>query len=476
MRVRIAVVVVMNLLLLGQTTGGRAEGPPREQRPLDLRECIERALVGAPELGEAQADIELTSAKLDEAGAHRLPQIEFLGLSGPVPQAKGNQVSSPDSINQTNRWTWFARGDATLIQPLYTFGKISENMKAAGHGIEVDRARKEQRRNEVVLKVKEYYYEVLLARELKELVLEVQGDLTRARTTAQKLLDKGSDNVEPTDVFKLDSFLGEVGKYLEEAKKGELLALTALRSRLGLAADSPFDIATERLVPEEAPGGELSGYLESARQRRPEYRQISEGLKAREALVEAARASYYPDLFIAGFLSAAYAEKRDRVSNPWVPDEFNHIWGGVALGLKWQIDFGITRAKVAEERAQYNRLLSTRDYAESNIPLQVRKYYLDLQEAEQSITTTKNGYTNAKKWAVAALANYDFGVGPAREIFEALQQYAKMRSAYFQAVYNEKMALANLAYATGGEQPAGTRTDVSPKAEIEPALQKIARK
>jgi outer membrane protein len=52
---------------------------------------------------------------------------------------------------------------------------------------------------------------------------------------------------------------------------------------------------------------------------------------------------------------------------------------------------------------------------------------------------------------VAALANYDFGVGPAREVFDALQEYAKMRSAYFQAIYNQKMARANLAYATGEE-------------------------
>jgi hypothetical protein len=28
-----------------------------------------------------------------------------------------------------------------IIQPLYTFGKISENMAAAAHGIEVDRAK-----------------------------------------------------------------------------------------------------------------------------------------------------------------------------------------------------------------------------------------------------------------------------------------------------------------------------------------------
>jgi outer membrane protein TolC len=192
-----------------------------------------------------------------------------------------------------------------------------------------------------------------------------------------------------------------------------------------------------------------------SQEKRPEYRQIKEGLKAREALVEAAKAAWYPDIFLAGYLSGAYAEKRDRVSNPWVPDEFNHYWAGVALGLKWKLDFGITSAKVAGEKAQYNRLLSTRDYAERNIPLQIKKNYLELQEADKSITTTRNAYESAKKWSVAAISNFDFGIGPAKEIFDSLQEYAKMRGAYFQSIYNYKIALANLEYAAGEEPLTG---------------------
>jgi outer membrane protein TolC len=123
--------------------------------------------------------------------------------------------------------------------------------------------------------------------------------------------------------------------------------------------------------------------------------------------------------------------------------------GGVALGVRWKLDFGITGAKVSAERAQHNRLLSTRDFADVNIPLQIKKYYLELKEAEQSAAATRKAYTNSKKWAVTALANFDFGVGPAKEIFEALQAYARMRAAYFQSLYNYRIAWANLDYATG---------------------------
>lgn len=426
-----------------------ADDTAKPRLVLGLDDCVRIALKAAPELGEAQADIDHTAGRLEEAKSYRYPQIEVTALFGPAPPAKRDDLNATDKTFKLNELTWFGSANATLIQPLYTFGKISENMKAATHGVEVDRSRKEQRAHEVVQKVKEYYYGLMLARELKEVVLEVQESLNKARVKAQKMLDQGSSGVEESDLFKLDAFSGEVAKYLEEAKKGENLALSALKTRLNLPISAQLEISSERLIMDETVTPEFDVYVEKARAHRPEFRQIAEGLKARSALVEAAQANYYPDIFLGGLVSWAYAEGRDRVRNPYINDQFRHLNGGVALGARWKLDFGITGARVSGERAQYNRLLSTKEFADANIPLQIRKYYLDLKEAENSVTAMKSGYTNAKKWAVTALANFDFGVGPAKEIFEALQAYARMRASYFQSIYNYKVAGANLEYAVG---------------------------
>jgi len=418
---------------------------------LTLDDCIRIALKTAPELGEAQADIQLTSSKLEEAKGYRYPQLELLSLFGPAPQARKEDLIllKTDKTSSFKEMTWFTSADATIIQPLYTFGKISENMKAATHGIEVDRSRKEQKGNEITLKVREYYYGLMLAREMKELIQEVQEILVKSREKAKKLLDQGSDSVEEMDIYKLDAFAGASEKYLEEAMKGEKLALSALKARLGMTQDAPLEIGSERLGMVDVVLPEFEAFVEKARERRPEYKQLKEGLKARAALVEAAKAHYYPDIFLGGLFSWAYADDRDRVKNPYINDQFKHINGGVALGARWKLDFGITSAKVAGEQAQYNRLLSTKEYADANIPLQIKKFYLELKEAENSAKATQKGYTNAKKWAVTSVANFDFGVGPAKEIFEALQMYAQMRGAYFQSIYNYRIARSNLDYATG---------------------------
>ena len=437
--------------MLAVVGAGLAAESPAPQLVLSLDDCVRMALKAAPELGEAQNDIALATSKLDEAKSYRFPQLELTTLVGPAPIAYRSDISPDvrtDRPFSFNALTWFTSADATIIQPLYTFGKISENMKAATHGIEVDRSRKEQRANEIVQKVHEYYYGLLLAREMKELVLEVEEILIRAREKARKLLDQGSDTVDEVDLYKLDAFSGVATKYLEEAKKGEALALAALRARMGLPVDTQLETGTERLVIVDVEIPPLETYIENARRRRPEFRQIDEGLKARSALVEAARANYYPDIFLGGLFSWAYADERERIQNPYINDQFNHLNAGIALGARWKLDFGITGAKVAGERAQYNRLLYTKEFADANVPLQVKKYYLDLIEARNSATATRGAYLNAKKWTVTAVANFDFGLGPAKDIFEALQAYSTMRADFFKSIYNYRIATANLDYAT----------------------------
>ncbi|MDD2897466.1 MAG: TolC family protein [Desulfuromonadaceae bacterium] len=448
---------IVSLTLLTGAGTGFAGDAPKPQTVMTLDECIRLALKAAPELGEAQSDIALATSKLDEAKSYRYPQLQLTTLVGPAPTAYRSDLSpsvQTDRAFSFKELTWFTSADATIIQPLYTFGKISENMKAATHGIEVDRSRKEQRANEIIQKVHEYYSGLLLAREMKELVLEIEEILIKSREKARKLLEQGSDSVDEVDLYKLDAFSGIATKYLEEAKKGEALALAALKARMGMPADTELVTGTERLVIMESDNTPtLESFLEKAAARRHEHHQISEGLKARTALVEAAKANYYPDIFLGALASWAYADERDRIDNPYITDPFKHVIGGVALGVRWKLDFGITGAKVAAERAQYNRLLSTKEYADINIPLQVKKYYLDLIEARNSAYATRGAYLNAKKWTVTAVANFDFGMGPAKDIFEALQAYSTMRADYFRSIYNYQIAMANLDYATSEPLP-----------------------
>lgn len=429
-----------------------AGSPGHTTLVLDLDECIRTALQASPEIGEAQADLAFTTSKLDEAKSYRYPQINVMSLFGPAPGAKREDISpyvNTDKSFSIRDLTWFTSADVMITQPLWTFGKISENMKAATHGMEVDKARKRQKGNEVALEVKKYYYGVLLARELQNVLAELQLYMLQGKQKVQQMIDNESASGDPMDLFKIDAYSGAVNKYMEEAIKGEKLALAALKARLTLGDQVDVNVAAERLELPKEQIPELNTVVERARTQRPEFKQLAEGMAARTALVEAARSNYYPDVFLAGIFSWAYADDRDRIKNPYISDTFRHSYGGVALGIKWKLDFGITGSKVAGEQSQLNRLTSTKRYADSYIPLQVQKAWLEMQESRKNVDITLSAYQSARKWGAAALANFDFGVGNPRDVFDAVEVYGKMKAAHYQAIYDYLMAKANLDYAMG---------------------------
>jgi outer membrane protein TolC len=448
--------ILSTLFIFALTTAPVLAGSPGHTTlVLQLDECIRTALQSAPEIGEAQADLALTGSKLEEARSYGYPQIGVTALFGPAPGAKKEDLT-PINTNKSfsiKDLTWFASTDLLITQPLWTFGKISENMKAASHGMEVDKAKKQQKGNEVALEVKKYYYSVLLAREVQNVIAELQLYMQQGKQKIQHLIDNESDSGDPMDLFKIDAYSGEINKYMEEALKGEKLATAALKARLSLGDNVDINVPEERLELEHEALPSVNGAIDRARLQRPEFKQLAEGMEARTALVEAAKANYYPDIFLAGMVSWAYADGRDRIKNPYISDPFQHGYGGVALGAKWKLDFGITAAKVAAEQAQLNRLASTKQYADSYIPLQTQKAWLEMQEAQKNVAITKDAFQSAKKWGAAALANFDFGIGNPRDVFDAVGVYGKMKAAHYQAIFDYKMAKANLDYAMG-EYPA----------------------
>ena len=457
MKQKVCVALAALVLIAGTVQQSAAGSPGHTTLVLDLDGCIQTALQNAPEIGEAQADQALTESRLDEAKGYRLPQISLTSLVGPAPGAKKEDltpvVNTEKSFNMRDL-TWFTSSDIMITQPLWTFGKISENMKAAIHGIEVDKAKKRQKGHEVALEVKKYYYGLLLARELQGVIAELQQYMRQGKEKVQELIDNESAAGDPMDLHKIDAYSGSVNKYMEEAHKGECLATAALKARLGLEPGLDIDIPTDELTEPENGFADIGEYIEKARVQRPEFKQLAEGMAARTALVQAAKANYYPDIFLAGIFSWAYAEDRDKIRNPYISDSFNHLYGGVALGARWKLDFGITKSKVAGEQAQLNRLSSTRQFADTYIPLQVKKAWFELNEAFNNISTTKSSYHSAKKWGAAALANFDFGIGNPRDVFDAVEVYGKMKAAYYQSIYDYYIAKANLDYAIG-ENPVG---------------------
>ena len=192
-----------------------------------------------------------------------------------------------------------------------------------------------------------------------------------------------------------------------------------------------------------------ANYLRDARQLRPEFTQAQEGVKAFKALVNAAKADYYPLFFVGVVGSVAEATNRDRFTNPFVFDPLNDDAVSPVVGLRWHYDLGITAGKVGEAKAKLGQVQQKQAQAELGIPFQVRQALEDVKRHQANINATREGYRNGRKWLVAALSNFDFGVGEGKEVADALLAYAKLRISYFQAVHGYNLGLAKLNHVTG---------------------------
>ncbi len=438
--------LILGACLILSPSAAQAEG---ERIVLDIKTAIKKALALSPEVKQAQANLALARARQEEALAYHRPQIEATGLIGPTFKARGDQVYSPDTDPSIPRdLTFFTSLDVSLVQPLYTFGRLEESLKAARKGVEVEEAGIDLKEAEVIYRVKEAYYGLQLALEVKTFLDELEELLQKAVQTTKKLLEQESLSVSEIDLYKVAAFEGVLQGMKAQTENGLALAQFGLAAMCGLGQGRPWP-KEPYLKPVQASLAALSQYQNEARVRRPEIRQLEAGLSALESLVKAAQAERMPLVFLGAILSAAWAPDRTDIDNPFIVDEFNHFYGGPVMGVRWSLNFGITEAKIDQAEAERMKVKALELTAEMYLPVEVAQAYLAVKEAEELMSATKKAYTSARRWMVAASANYDLGVGEARDLLEALTMYATQRGEYFKAVHKLNLSWAKLLKVTG---------------------------
>ncbi|HBD07514.1 MAG TPA: hypothetical protein DCZ69_04580 [Syntrophobacteraceae bacterium] len=450
--------LLMAMLLTGFAVGLSGSAAADERPALGLDQLIQMALESSPELQGAEQDMVAAKADLSQAKAGQWAQMDVTGIVGPVWDAKTPYVvvtSTPlsgvyvGSIMDRDEDTIgvFGRLELMITQPLFTFGKISHRQEAAAYGVDVKRSARDKKRGDVILKVKEYYFGLVVAQQGLKAADDTDAFIQDARKRIQRLLELRSTNVQEADLYRLAAFEADVKQFKAKAESGARVAYLALKQTVGYAANQDFRLDAKELPKDSRALGNQEEYVQTALARRPELEQLQKGIAAQRSMVEAAKADLYPSIFAAGIGSFAGAPGREYWSNTYFRDEFNHVEGGVVLGAQWHFDLGIGQAKVSKAKAEHQKLIHTKDYAERNIPVEVTKYYQDAMQAETSFKAYEKAAVGARKWIVSAFTNFDMGVGTARDMFDAIDRYGKNQGEYLVNLYNYHVALANLSHA-----------------------------
>ena len=446
-----------SLLLLLAPVSAAAQGKPpgegKRKLVISLQDAIKRTLAVSNRIKESRAGVDASLSLKQQADAARWAQVDANLFGGPSTK---NELTSTTNIINSKTETGdikvngvFGRAVIRVVQPLYTFNKIGSFREAASRGVRVSQAAVGQQASEVVLQVKQAYYGALLASDTRAFLKGLLKDIRGSLKTTERRVEAGSAAATLGDVYQLRSFAARIEKGIADAGEGHTIARDGLRTLMQLEPGVQFELGDKNLTSTTVALRRVEDYEQTADEIRPEFVQLREGIKAREALVEAAVADRYPVIFAAALADVAGATNRDRSRVPIITDPLMHSQGGFFLGLNWHFDFGIVEGKIDEARAEHMQLIYKKDFADLGIPFQVRKAYEEFQTATENIKNTKDAYRNARRWLVTAVANLDLGIGEVVQLTQAFILYIEFRVENFRAIHAQRIALANLDFATG---------------------------
>lgn len=444
---------VAALILLMSAGGTMAQEKP----VLSLDELITMALKFSPEVKATQDEVEIAKQQREEARGYFYPRIETTTIGSVVPNARGpvlkdGGVFFPDPKNRIHGMNVFGRLDAAIIQPLYTFGKIAHRERAAQRYVKVKEEGVEAKRGEVMVRISEAYYGFILSDQGKDAVREARSYLDDARTRISRLLAINSPNVKESDRYRLAVYEGSIEDFAAKAEEGAKVAYMALKQMVGYPPEKDFRLPMELPAP-EPPKGDLEHSIRQALELRPEMKQLKEGLVARQLLLDAAKADRLPSFFLAVHAVLAGAPGRDTIAgnrrDPALMDFFNERGAFPFVGMKWDFDFGITKAKIGQAQAELAKLKNTEKTALMGIPIQVAEAYGKVQEHYKGAKGNEKAYVNARRWVITAFSNFDIGLGTMDEVFRAIREYGETRGNYLLSLYNYHLAKAKLDNVTG---------------------------
>ncbi|MFB6278242.1 MAG: TolC family protein [Salinibacter sp.] len=456
-------------LLLG--LGGAAVAQPGGAVPADtvevsLKETLVRVLDESPEVNRRRAQEQFAVARREEARASRfLTDVSLSTAHAFAPGLEGLENAPPNTPADelylvpgvTNDWSpgelrSFNRFEIAVRQPLWTWGELSGNIRAARHGVDVATARVDQKALEVVARAGETYYNLLLTEALDRLADRTRDVVDRAQREINRLLKEGDESVSQADLFQTRLTEEEVKRRVVEIEQNQATARSALRRQLFLPEETTVVPATDELQPISfsVHPDSLDYYIGRALQNRPEITQAEAGVEARKALVDVAQSDYYPKIGIQASLSQnVTVPDRPNPDNAFVGDSFMGTSSRTGIGIQQNLNFGQTSARVEQAKAELDEVKHQRRAARQLVRFEVEEAYRSLLTAKANVDSRDRSTTISGEWLRTEQVNFDLDLGNTEDLVKAVRADLEARARYLEAVKNYNVAVLNLLKTTG---------------------------
>ena len=418
-------------------------------------DVIRRAADQNPQVVSARAEIHRYEALQNQVYAARFPTIGVqIGVATSLQAELVNENGAESRRSSYGDFSFDQLSAAFLgrilgTQPLYTFGKIDLRGDAADAGLKASRAQVRMTQADVAFEAAQIYEGLLYAQAVLLFLDDVEGIAEKTLEQTEDLLDEGAPDVSEQDILRVKSAQGLAALGRTEAEAGISQATEGLRAYLGVGKGMVIHAADEYLEPISTTPTRVEDVIQLAMNNRPEFDALKSGILAFQKLSEAESAEYFPNIFIAGLVSAAYTPGREITQSRYVFDPLGHFVPAALIGAQWQLQWDMASQRAEEKNADAMKLMGLLKWAEQGIPAEVNQVYQEVVRARRDIAQLAETIPLTKQWVVRASANYGVGLGGSRDLADAVTNYVLLKTAELKAVYRLNVALAQLAKVTG---------------------------
>ena len=413
-------------------------------RRITLQDAISLALENNETLRIARNEVANAHARIREAWADALPQINFNAVytrnfMRPVfffpDPITGEQ--RPFRVGSTNSYQMLVTFDQTLFQA----GKVSGGIKAANLFKEFSDEGFRASKANLILSVKRAFYTVLLNKQLVEINRQSVEQQRAHLMSTRKLFEQGQ--VSELDTLRAWVDYTNLQPQVLRAVNNLLIAENQLKDLMGLDLEEAIVVVGE-LDYEPAANPSLEALQEEAFRNRPELRQLEFEAAMRSQNVGITRADLMPKLFLTGsYQSLAQSDAFDLGSGFQ-----NSFFGG--LRIEWPLFNGMrTSARVQQARLEYENAQYRLRLFRDQLKMEIKTIFLNLNEAAKRVEVQRHAIRQAERALFMARRRYNEGVGTQLELGDALLALNLTRTNYVQAVFDYQLALAELEKAVG---------------------------
>ena len=310
----------------------------------------------------------------------------------------------------------------------------------------------ERTRQEVVYDVKEAYYRVLSLEKLLQVMEKAKVQMREHLKVAGALFEQGM--VVKTDVLQADMGLATAEQNLIKTRNATKLARAGLNFLIDEDVDTEWKLADDaaQATPLAVAYAEC---VELALMYRPEIQQIRSKVAIDEKYVWVARADYFPSLRL------FYTHKLDGglmvKDNPdyWDQTSEDETWiAGGFMEIKL-FNGGQTVNSVKEAKINLNKTKRQAHDVRRNIKLNVLAAYSKVEESlARQKAALKSEKQAAENYRITNL-QYAEGIVQSINVLEAHTAFLNAETQALSAVFDYKLALAELEKAVGQESQEG---------------------